>query len=67
MASENQRSNEQRKFLKTQFSNEERRTGIVRLLAEAYCSSVRKQERLKKFQAANENPMQQGSGYDFLH
>lgn len=43
--------------------NEERRAGIVRLLSEAYCIRLKRQE---KDRISNENPLAATTRYDFL-
>lgn len=48
-----------------QYSEIERHDGIVRLLAEAYCSLLRKQGRLKEFDDSK-NPLEHNARYDFL-
>lgn len=48
------------------YTDEERRIGISRLLAEAYLNRLRKQGRLKEPGNSNDGPLKRESGYDFL-
>lgn len=48
------------------FTEEERRAGIISLLAEAYCARLRKQGKLKKLQGVERAALPQISRYDFL-
>lgn len=57
----------QNEWLKArQYSDEERRLGIARLLAEAYCSRLRKQGKLREFQRLEQNPLPLDTRPDFL-
>ena len=47
------------------YTDEERRIGISRLLAEAYLNQLRKKGRLKEPGSTND-PLKRESGYDFL-
>lgn len=49
------------------FTEEERRAGIVRLLAEAYCARLRKQGKLKKLEGMEKRALPLTKArYDFL-
>lgn len=68
MAHRAQESNQRDRIWTTSkgLSEEERRAGIIRLLAEACCARLRKQGKLKMLRGLERTALPQNIRYDFL-